>query len=278
MADDLVFVLFRLTVDKMRGAVSASSGYITKRSQVASYLDQITDELKSRRVSKELTLKKHSDDVYAYELKKPTKTIFVRIMPTADISYRIGTINEKGQLVDAAKTDSYPAAVKWIQTHEASDPSRHYQLVASLPNVEIPVIVSDVLEQIKSGENNIFVAKAGHLGKVNRIDDLNGKKKANKSWLGKVLETNKAGRIIFYIGLIPFILCGVDALMSMVFSDGGRHRVNVILYLVWAVTKPVVTDYGQWLLPVSIVLVLGGFSSCLNSYLSDKKKTKQADH
>lgn len=274
MADDLVFVLFRLTVDRMRGAVSAGSGYVIKRSQVASYLDQITDELKSRRVSKELTLKKHSDDVYAYELKKPTKTIFVRIMPTADISYRIGTINEKGQLVDAAKTDSYPAAVKWIQGHEASDPSRHYQLVASLPNVEIPVIVSDVLEQIKSGENNIFVAKAGHLGKVNRIDGLNGKKKANKSWLGKVLETNKAGRIIFYIGLIPFILCGIDALMSMVFSDGGRHRVNVILYLVWAVTKPVVTDYGQWLLPVSIVLVLGGFSSCLNSYLSDKKKTK----
>lgn len=277
MADDLVFVLFRLTVDKMRGAVSAGSGYVIKRSQVAGYLDQITDELKSRLVSKELTLKKHSDDVYAYEFKKPTKTIFVRIMPTADISYRIGTINEKGQLVDAAKTDSYPAAVKWIQTHEASDPSRHYQLVASLPNVEIPVIVSDVLEQVKSGENNIFVAKAGHLGKVNRIDDPNGKKKANKSWLGKVLETNKAGRIIFYIGLIPFILCGVDALMSMVFSDGGRHRVNVILYLVWAATKPVVTDYGQWLLPVSVVLVLGGFSSCLNSYLSDKKKTKQAD-
>ena len=274
MTDDLVFVLFRLTVDKMRGAVSVSSGYVIKRSQVAGYLNQITDELKSRRVSKELTLKKHSDDVYAYELKKPTKTVFVRIMSTADISYRIGTINEKGQLVDAAKTDSYPAAVKWIQTHEASDPSRHYQLVASLPNVEIPVIVSDVLGQIKSGENNIFVAKASHLGKVNRIDGLNGKKKANKSWLGKVLETNKAGRIIFYIGLIPFILCGIDALMSMVFSDGGRHRVNVILYLVWAVTKPVVTDYGQWLLPVSVVLVLGGFSSCLNSYLSDKKKTK----
>ena len=174
MADDLVFVLFRLTVDKMRGAVSAGSGYVIKRSQVASYLDQITDELESRRVSKELTLKKHSDDVYAYEFKKPTKTIFVRIMPTADISYRIGTINEKGQLVDAAKTDSYPAAVKWIQGHEASDPSRHYQLVASLPNVETPVIVSDVLEQIKSGEDNIFVAKAGHLGKVGRIDDPNG--------------------------------------------------------------------------------------------------------
>ena len=174
MADDLVFVLFRLTVDKMRGAVSASSGCVIKRSQVVSYLNKITDELKSRQISKELTLKKHSDDVYAYELKKPTKTIFVRIMPTADISYRIGTINEKGQLVDAAKTDSYPAAVKWIQTHEASDPSRHYQLVASLPNVEIPVIVSDVLEQIKSGENNIFVAKASHLGKVNRIDDPNG--------------------------------------------------------------------------------------------------------
>lgn len=277
MADDLVFVLFRLTVDRMRGAVSASSGYVIKRNQVASYLDQIIDELESRRVSKELTLKKHSDDVYAYEFKKPTKTIFVRIMSTADISYRIGTINEKGQLVDAAKTDSYPAAVKWIQTHEASDQSRHYQLVASLPSVEIPVIVSDVLEQIKSDENNIFVAKASHLGKVNRIDDPNGKKKANKSWLGKVLETNKAGRIIFYIGLIPFILCGVDALMSMVFSDGGRHRVNVILYLVWAVTKPVVTDHGRWLLPVSIVLVLGGFSSCLNSYLADKKKTKQAD-
>lgn len=277
MTDDLVFVLFRLTVDKMRGAVSASSGYVIKRSQVAGYLNQITDELKSRQISKELTLKKHSDDVYAYEFKKPTKTIFVRIMPTADISYRIGTINEKGQLVDAAKTDSYLAAVKWIQTHEASDPSRHYQLVASLPNVEIPVIVSDVLGQIKSGENNIFMAKASHLGKVNRIDDPNGKKKANKSWLGKVLETNKAGRIIFYIGLIPFILCGVDALMSMVFSDGGRHRVNVILYLIWAVTKPVVTDHGRWLLPVSIVLVLGGFSSCLNSYLSDKKKTKQAD-
>lgn len=276
MADDLVFVLFRLTVDKMRGAVSASSGYVTKRSQVASYLDQITDELKSRQISKELTLKKHSDDVYAYELKKPTKTIFVRIMPTADISYRIGTINEKGQLVDAAKTDSYPAAVKWIQTHEASNPSRHYQLVASLPNVEIPVIVSDVLEQIKSGENNIFMAKASHLGKVNRLDGPNGKKKASKSWLGKVLETNKAGRIIFYIGLIPLILCVIDALMSLVFSDGGRHRVNVILYIVWAVTKPVVTDYGQWLLPVSIVLVLGGFSSCLNSYLSDKKKTKQS--
>ena len=278
MADDLVFVLFRLTVDKMRGAVSASSGCVINRSQVVSYLNKITDELKSHQVSKELTLKKHSDDVYAYELNKPTKTIFVRIMPTADISYRIGTINEKGQLVDAAKTDSYPAAVKWIQGHEASDPSRHYQLVASLPNVETPVIVSDVLEQVKSGENNIFVAKAGHLGKVNRIDDLNGKKKANKSWLGKVLETNKAGRIIFYIGLIPFILCGVDALMSMVFSDGGRHRVNVILYLVWAVTKPVVEDHGRWLLPVSIVLVLGGFSSCLNSYLSDKKKTKQSDH
>ena len=261
----------------MRGAVSAGSGYVIKRSQVASYLDQITDELKSRRVSKELTLKKHSDDVYAYEFKKPTKTIFVRIMPTADISYRIGTINEKGRLVDAAKTDSYPAAVKWIQTHEASDPSRHYQLVASLPNVEIPVIVSDVLEQIKSGENNIFVAKASHLGKVNQLNDPNGKKKASKSWLGKVLETNKAGRIIFYIGLIPFILCGIDALMSLVFSDGGRHRVNVILYLVWAVTKPVVEDHGQWLLPVSIVLVLGGFSSCLNSYLSDKKKTKQSD-
>ncbi len=277
MADDLVFVLFRLTVDKMRGAVSASSGYVIKRNQVASYLDQITDELKSRQISKELTLKKHSDDVYAYELKKPTKTIFVRIMPTADISYRIGTINEKGQLVDAAKTDSYPAAVKWTQIHEASDSSRHYQLVASLPNVEIPVIVSDVLEQIKSGENNIFVAKASHLGKVNRIDGLNGKKKANKSWLGKVLETNKAGRIIFYIGLIPFILCVIDALMSLVFSDGGRHRVNVILYIVWAVTKPVVEDYGRWLLPVSIVLVLGGFSSCLNSYLSDKKKTKQSD-
>ena len=274
MADDLVFVLFRLTVDKMRGAVSASSGYVIKRNQVASYLDQITDELKSRQISKELTLKKHSDDVYAYEFKKPTKTIFVRIMPIADISYRIGTIDKRGQLVDAAKTDSYPAAVKWIQTHEAPDLSRHYQLVASLPNVEIPVIVSDVLGQIKSGENNIFVAKASHLGKVNRLDDPNGKKKANKSWLGKVLEANKAGRIIFYIGLIPFILCGVDALMSMVFSDGGRHRVNVILYLVWAVTKPVVTDYGQWLLPVSIVLVLGGFSSCLNSYLSDKKKTK----
>ena len=274
MADDLVFVLFRLTVDKMRGAVSASSGYVIKRSQVASYLDQITDELKSRRVSKELTLKKHSDDVYAYELKKPTKTIFVRIMPTADISYRIGTINEKGQLVDAAKTDSYPAAVKWIQTHEASDPSRHYQLVASLPNVETPVIVSDVLEQIKSGENNIFVAKASQLGKVNRLNDPNGKKKTNKSWLGKVLETNKVGRIVFYIGLIPLILCGIDALMSLVFSDGGRHRVNVILYIVWAVTKPVVEDHGRWLLPVSIVLVLGGFSSCLNSYLSDKKKTK----
>lgn len=274
MADDLVFVLFRLTVDRMRGAVSAGSGYVTKRSQVASYLDQITDELKSRRVSKELTLKKHSDDVYAYELNKPTKTIFVRIMPTADISYRIGTIDERGQLVDAAKTDSYPAAVKWIQTHEASDQSRHYQLVASLPNVETPVIVSDVLEQIKSGENNIFVAKASQLGKVNRLNDPNGKKKTNKSWLGKVLETNKVGRIVFYIGLIPFILCGIDALMSMVFSDGGRHRVNVILYLVWAVTKPVVTDHGRWLLPVSVVLVLGGFSSCLNSYLSDKKKTK----
>ena len=277
MADDLVFVLFRLTVDKMRGAVSVGSGYVTKRSQVASYLDQITDELESRRVSKELTLKKHSDDVYAYEFKKPTKTIFVRIMPTTDISYRIGTINEKGQLVDAAKTDSYPAAVKWIQGHEASDLSRHYQLVASLPNVETPVIVSDVLEQIKSGENNIFVTKASHLGKVNRIDDPNGKKKANKSWLGKVLETNKTGRIVFYIGLIPLILCVIDALMSLVFSDGGRHRVNVILYLVWAVTKPVVEDHGRWLLPVSIVLVLGGFSSCLNSYLSDKKKTKQAD-
>lgn len=277
MADDLVFVLFRLTVDKMRGAVSAGSGYVTKRSQVASYLDQITDELESRRVSKELTLKKHSDDVYAYEFKKPTKTIFVRIMPTADISYRIGTINEKGQLVDAAKTDSYPAAVKWIQTHEASDPSRHYQLVASLPNVETPVIVSDVLEQIKSGENNIFVAKASQLGKVNRLNDPNGKKKTNKSWLGKVLETNKVGRIVFYIGLIPLILCGIDALMSLVFSDGGRHRVNVILYIVWAVTKPVVANHGQWLLPVSIVLVLGGFSSCLNSYLSDKKKTKQSD-
>lgn len=63
MADDLVFVLFRLTVDKMRGAVSAGSGYVIKRSQVASYLDHITDELESRRVSKELTLKKHSDDV-----------------------------------------------------------------------------------------------------------------------------------------------------------------------------------------------------------------------
>ena len=277
MADDLVFVLFRLTVDKMRGAVSTSSGYVVKRSQVASYLDQITDELESRRVSKGLTLKKHSDDVYAYEFKKPTKTIFVRIMPTADISYRIGTIDERGRLVDAAKTDSYPAAVKWIQTHEASDPSRHYQLVASLPNVETPVIVSDVLGQVKSGENNIFVAKASHLDKVNRLNGPNGKKKANKSWLGKVLETNKTGRIIFYIGLIPFILCGIDALMSLVFSDGGRHRVNVILYIVWAVTKPVVTDYGRWLLPVSIVLVLGGFSSCLNSYLSDKKKTKQSD-
>lgn len=277
MADDLVFVLFRLTVDKMRGAVSASSGYVIKRSQVASYLNQIIDELKSRQISKELTLKKHSDDVYAYELKKPTKTIFVRIMPTADISYRIGTIDERGQLVDAAKTDSYPAAVKWIQTHEASDPSRHYQLVASLPNVETPVIVSDVLEQIKSGENNIFVAKASQLGKVNRLNDPNGKKKTNKSWLGKVLETNKVGRIVFYIGLIPLILCGIDALMSLVFSDGGRHRVNVILYIVWAVTKPVVANHGQWLLPVSIVLVLGGFSSCLNSYLSDKKKTKQSD-
>lgn len=277
MADDLVFVLFRLTVDKMRGAVSASSGYVIKRSQVASYLNQIIDELKSRQISKELTLKKHSDDVYAYELKKPTKTIFVRIMPTADISYRIGTIDERGQLVDAAKTDSYPAAVKWIQTHEASDPSRHYQLVASLPNAETPVIVSDVLEQIKSGENNIFVAKASQLGKVNRLNDPNGKKKTNKSWLGKVLETNKVGRIVFYIGLIPLILCGIDALMSLVFSDGGRHRVNVILYIVWAVTKPVVANHGQWLLPVSIVLVLGGFSSCLNSYLSDKKKTKQSD-
>ena len=125
MADDLVFVLFRLTVDKMRGAVSASSGCVIKRSQVVSYLNKITDELKSHQVSKELTLKKHSDDVYAYELNKPTKTIFVRIMPTADISYRIGTIDERGQLVDAAKTDSYPAAVKWIQTHEASDQSRH---------------------------------------------------------------------------------------------------------------------------------------------------------
>lgn len=277
MADDLVFVLFRLTVDKMRGAVSASSGCVIKRNQVVSYLNKITDELKSHQVSKELTLKKHSDDVYAYELKKPTKTIFVRIMPTADISYRIGTIDERGQLVDAAKTDSYPAAVKWIQTHEASDQSRHYQLVVSLPNVETPVIVSDVLEQIKSGENNIFVAKASHLGKVNRLNDPNGKKKTNKSWLGKVLETNKMGRIVFYIGLIPLILCGIDALMSLVFSDGGRHRVNVILYLVWAVTKPVVANHGQWLLPVSIVLVLGGFSSCLNSYLSDKKKTKRSD-
>ena len=277
MADDLVFVLFRLTVDKMRGAVSASSGCVIKRSQAVSYLNKITDELKSHQVSKELTLKKHSDDVYACELNKPTKTIFVRIMPTADISYRIGTIDERGQLVDAAKTDSYPAAVKWIQTHEASDQSRHYQLVASLPNVETPVIVSDVLEQIKSGENNIFVAKASQLGKVNRLNDPNGKKKTNKSWLGKVLETNKVGRIVFYIGLIPLILCGIDALMSLVFSDGGRHRVNVILYIVWAVTKPVVANHGQWLLPVSIVLVLGGFSSCLNSYLSDKKKTKQSD-
>ena len=36
MADDLVFVLFRLTVDKMRGAVSAGSGCGITRRHVAS--------------------------------------------------------------------------------------------------------------------------------------------------------------------------------------------------------------------------------------------------